>query len=74
MIIPTKLLVYYTSGDHARRQACFIKFLCREHHHEPRCVTICKEVDTVLGNIEKLGELLGVDAKVTQSLVTTDPR
>ncbi|CAK0787048.1 hypothetical protein CVIRNUC_010264 [Coccomyxa viridis] len=35
---------------------------------------LLEEVAAVLGNIEKLGELLGVDAKITQSLVTTDPR
>ena len=33
-----------------------------------------QEADVVVSSIEKLGELLGVDAQVAQSLVTTDPR
>ena len=33
-----------------------------------------QEVDTVVGGVEKLGQVLGVDPQVAQSLVTRDPR
>ena len=40
---------------------------------EKNCVAM-QEADVVVSSIEKLGQILGVDAQVAQSLVTTDPR
>lgn len=33
-----------------------------------------QKADAVVSSVEKLGQILGVDAQVAQSLVTTDPR
>lgn len=43
-------------------------------HDDLSVCTVMQEVDTIVGNISKLGDILGVEPQVTQTLVTKDPR